>query len=87
MVEGRDNTFYTGITNNLRRRIREHNGLGWWPGAKYVSNRRPVFFVHIEKFNTRKEAMHRESEIKGWSQAKKKDLIDSTSKDKILSAI
>ena len=57
-----DDTLYTGITNNLERRIRQHNGeiRG---GAKYTRNRRPVELVYL-KYPNRKKAMKREWTIK-----------------------
>ncbi len=58
-----DDTLYTGITNNLERRIRQHNGeiRG---GAKYTRNRRPVELVYLKKYPNRKKAMKREWTIK-----------------------
>ncbi len=87
IVEGKDGNFYTGITSNVRRRINQHNGVSWWPGARYTKSRRPVFLVHLEKFNSRKEAAVREKEIKSFSHQAKIDLISKISKADILSAI
>ncbi len=81
-----DGTFYTGITWNLRLRIARHNGL-FWGGGKYTSIRRPVFLVHIERLNSRKDACKRELEIKAMSHPQKEHLIASTTKEQILSAI
>ena len=64
----------------------QHNGLVWGT-AKYTRGRRPVFFVHIERFNSRSEAAKREFEIKKFSANQKRELIKNTTKDQILSAI
>ena len=82
-----DETFYTGYTNNLRRRLNQHNGKGFFKGAKYTSKRRPVFLEHIENFSTRKDAMKREKEIKHFSHKEKQEIINSATKFEILSAI
>ncbi len=87
IVECKDETFYTGITWNIRRRIEQHNGMNLWPGAKYTKSRRPVFLVHLEKFSSRVGALKREREIKEFSHAEKQELINRSTKGAILSAI
>ena len=83
-----DGTLYTGITNNIRRRIEEHNGVSWWRGAKYTRARRPVFLSHLEKYPDRSEAMKREWFIKHkMNRQEKLDLIKGTDKESILDAI
>lgn len=82
-----DGHFYTGYTNNIRKRINQHNGIGFWPGAKYTKGRRPVFLQHLEKFPEKKMAMQREKEIKHLSHDKKQKLISQTTKEQILAAI
>src|SRR5947209_1982486 len=86
IVEGSDGNYYTGMTWNVRKRIRRHNGL-LWGGGKYTKSRRPVFLVHVEKYNTRQEAHKRELEIKNFSREQKTKLIEETSKSQILAAI
>ena len=63
---------YTGITGNLKRRIKEHL-LG---EVLYTKNRRPFEVVYIERFENRKEAARREKEIKRWRHQKKEKLIE-----------
>ena len=68
----RDNTLYTGWTNDLDGRLEAHNtGVG----AKYTKGRRPVRLVYQEAFETKQEAMKREHEIKKMSKEKKSQLI------------
>ena len=68
-----DNTLYTGITNNLERRIQEHNTSE--KGAKYTRGRRPVTLVYSESFSTRADAAKREVVIKSMKVQKKKGLF------------
>lgn len=67
-----DGSYYTGQTNNLDRRLHEHQcGIG----SRYVKGRRPVELIHKEEYNTRSEAMRREREIKKLSRPDKKILM------------
>ena len=75
IVECNDKSFYTGITDNLEIRIKEHNGFGSKPGAKYTRSKRPVKLVHFEEFATRKEAAAREREIKKMDRAEKEVVV------------
>ena len=69
-----DDSLYAGCTNNLERRIKQHNDSKW--GAHYTKIRRPVALLYSEEFKTLKEARHRETEIKGWRREKKLALIN-----------
>ena len=74
MLRCSDNTYYTGWTNNLEKRIAVHNrGLG----AKYTKSRLPVELVYYETFRTKQEAMQREAAIKKLSRKQKELLIGS----------
>lgn len=68
-----DNTFYTGYTNDLNKRLFAHNTLE--TGAKYTKARRPVILVYSEKFKTKSKAMKREWEIKGMRREEKVKII------------
>lgn len=68
IVKCSDGTLYTGYTNNLNRRIKEHNE---GEGAKYTKGRRPVDLVYSEKFKTKSKALKREYRIKQLSRKKK----------------
>ena len=72
MLRCSDGSLYTGWTNNVIKRLKAHNS---GKGAKYTKGRRPVKLVYIEKFDTRKEAMKREYEIKHMSRKEKEKLV------------
>ncbi len=67
-----DETFYTGWTNNLEKRINAHNLK---KGAKYTKYRLPVKLVYSESFENKSDALKREAEIKKMSRQKKLKLI------------
>ena len=69
----RDGTFYTGWTNNLEKRLNCHNA---GKGAKYTKARLPVELAYFETFQTKKEAMQREWEIKKMTRKEKIALIE-----------
>jgi putative endonuclease len=68
-----DNTLYTGITNDVDRRISEHNQ---GTGAKYTRGRAPVELVFVETTRNRSEASRREWAIKRMKSAEKQKIID-----------
>jgi putative endonuclease len=68
-----DKTLYTGITVDLKRRIKEHNHSKL--GAKYTRARRPVKLVYSKKFRNRSSASKEESRIKHLSREEKLLLI------------
>lgn len=74
IVECVDKSFYVGCTNDLAKRIKQHNESKW--GAHYTKIRRPVILKYFEEYKTLKEARQRESEIKGWRRKKKINLIN-----------
>ncbi len=65
-------TFYIGITNDLVSRIRKHHTKQTFFTKKFSELR----LVHCEEYRTKKEAVKREKQIKGWNRAKKQMLID-----------
>ena len=73
ILECADNSFYVGCTNNLQKRIQQHNVSK--RGARYTKIRRPVVLKYSEEFKTLKEARQREHEIKSWRREKKLALI------------
>ena len=72
IVECSDTKLYTGITNNLQRRIKDHNN---GEGAKFTRGRIPVKLRYSEKCKSRSKALKREFEIKSLKRNKKLKLI------------
>jgi len=73
MLRCADETLYTGITNNIERRLLIHNSSK--QGAKYTKIRRPVTLVYLEKGLTRSEALKREAVLKRLPRKIKLGLI------------
>lgn len=72
IVKCADGTYYTGYTNDLKRRIEQHNQ---GEGAKYTKGRRPVKLVYSKEFDSKSKAMKREYEIKQLKRKNKLKLI------------
>ena len=69
-----DNTLYTGVTNDLEKRLAAHNGGS---AAKYTRSRGPVTPVLVENCGDRSSALKRELAIKGLTREEKLALIRS----------
>jgi len=69
-----DTTVYTGMTNNLLYRVRQHKSLQI-PG--FTSRYRITKLVYFEHFDDVEDAIKREKQIKSWSRNKKEELIAS----------
>ena len=67
-----DNTIYTGITNDLKKRFENHIS---GKGAKYLRGRKPLEIVYTENFKNRSIATIREMEIKKLNRREKEILI------------
>ena len=72
IIRCNDNSLYTGITNDLERRIKKHSNK---TGAKYTKGRGPLKLVYQEKYKTRSEASKREYVIKKLSHLNKEKLF------------
>ena len=72
MLRCADGSYYVGHTDDLELRIAHHDA-GTYGG--YTHDRRPLELVFVAEFATRREALERERQIKGWSRAKKEALI------------
>lgn len=68
----KDDTLYTGITKDIKRREKQHNA---GKGSKYTQSRRPVKVVYKETKMGRANALVREAEIKHYSKEKKEQLV------------
>ena len=73
IIECSDNSYYTGLTNNLDERVAQHSN-------EYVTNcytfkRRTLKLVWSIQLNDIKQAINLEKQIKGWSRKKKNALI------------
>lgn len=75
IVECSDGTLYCGWTNNIGKRIADHNA---GKGAKYTKPRLPVKLVYLEVSDTKEEAMSREWHIKRLRKDQKLKLINSS---------
>ena len=69
-----DGSYYTGVTNDIKRRMIEHNA-GEDENA-YTFKRRPVELVFCEMLTAPKEAIELEKQIKRWTRKKKEALIE-----------
>lgn len=69
-----DGSYYTGITNNIERRLIEHQS-GENP-ACYTFKRRPLELVFNEVFNDVNQAIAFEKQVKGWRREKKEAIIN-----------
>lgn len=72
----KDDTFYVGSTNDLEKRLHQHNNLK--SGAHYTKIRRPVRLAYSESFESYAEARAREGELKRLTRKAKKELVEST---------
>jgi putative endonuclease len=72
ILECNDHTLYTGVTNDLVRRLRRHQS---GKGARYTRGRLPVRLMYQECFPNRRTAMQREYAVKGLVRSEKWALI------------
>ena len=68
-----DETFYTGITNNLERRLKMHQA---GKASRYTRTRGPVEMLYSETCGDRSSALIRECEVKEWPRQKKEKLVN-----------
>lgn len=67
-------SFYTGYTNNLQRRLKQHKE---GKGAKYCNGKEKIELKYFETFLERHEAMKREKEIKSLTRVQKLALLNN----------
>ncbi len=73
ILECADKTLYIGCTNNLEKRLKEHNNSK--QGAHYTKIRRPVTLKYTEQLPTLSQARAREAALKRLPRTKKLALI------------
>ena len=74
LLQCSDDTLYSGVTTDLDRRLRQHNGeiVG---GARYTQGRRPVAVMWSASCDSRSDAQQREAALRRLSRQQKWDLI------------
>lgn len=74
------NTFYTGVTKDLERRLKMHNN---GKASRYTRVRRPVELIYKEDCGSRARALTREYQVKALSRKEKEDLVECRKKSKV----
>ncbi len=72
ILKCKDTSLYTGITNDLEKRLFAHNNSK--SGARYTKSRRPVALIYFEKKRNKSYALKREIEIKKLKREEKLEL-------------
>ena len=72
ILECESGSLYTGITNNLKRRLYQHV----LKTTHFTSYNTPLKMIYTEEFGPRASARRREKQIKRWTQAKKRALAN-----------
>jgi len=80
ILETQNEQLYTGITNNIERRIKEHRE---GRGARFTRIFGFKRLLYTENYPTRSDALKRESQIKTWPREKKYALIDQVQEIKL----
>ena len=78
LASQRSGTLYTGITNNLKRRVLEHKNMS---GAAFTRKYRVGKLVYCQEFSRVEDAINAEKQIKGWTRARKIALIAENNPD------
>ena len=74
IIKCSDNSYYTGVTNDLERRLHEHNHSN--DHSAYTFDKRPTILMYYEPFYDINRAIAFEKQIKGWTRKKKEALIN-----------
>ena len=75
ILQCRNSSVYTGVTNNLKNRLAAHNS---GKGAKFTRTVRPCSVVWHEHRLDRSDAQKREYEIKRWRHKKKEGIVNGS---------
>ena len=79
IVECRDRTYYTGYTNDLENRVKEHNNGK--RGAKYLRGKAPVKLVYAKEYRYYKNALRAERDIKKRTRKEKEVMVSTCRKN------
>ncbi len=74
ILKCRDNSLYTGVTDNIQRRLFEHKS---GKGGHYTKSFGVESILYSEQHSNQLSALKRERQIKGWTRRKKEALISS----------
>ena len=77
IVRCRDGKLYTGISNDVEKRVDKHNK---GKGCRFTKYRYPVKLIYTEDRGTKSAARKRELEIQGFTRSRKLELIAGTAK-------
>jgi len=75
IIRCKDGKLYTGITNDITRRLTEHNS---GHGGRFTKFRKPVRLVYYQELLSKSDALKREIEIKKLNRNEKLDLVKSS---------
>jgi putative endonuclease len=78
VLECCDGSFYTGVTTDIDRRLREHRE---GKASRYTRIRRPIVLVYQEECGTRSQSLARECAVKSLSRRRKEELISERKSD------
>lgn len=71
------NVMYVGVTNNLKRRLHEHEQDSLKQKVHFTGKYNAIYIIYWERFNNIELAIKREKQIKGWTRNKKDNLVNS----------
>lgn len=77
IIKTKQGTLYTGSTNNINRRFKEHVSQGS-KAAKYLLGKDPLELVYLQKVANQSEALSLEAKIKKLPVKQKKELIENS---------
>jgi putative endonuclease len=72
ILKCREGSFYTGISNNLEKRLKQHSS---GKASKYTRARLPVILIYTEEVDTKSQALKREIEVKSLTRTDKIKLV------------
>jgi len=78
LASQRNGTLYTGITNNLARRVDEHRSKSY---SSFTTKYGVTELVYFEAYQLADEAIRREKDIKAWKRLWKLQLIENNNPD------